>query len=115
MSINMRILFLFSAFFIQNLILGQVLPFVELTEDKNKVVLDIRYATSYNFTGTRLYDCGRCFLHPTVAKALQRAAEDFKKQGYKIILFDCYRPLSISLLVVAVPLSRSGTGLAHKL
>ena len=75
--------------------LGQVLPFVELTEDKNEVVLDIRYATSNNFTNTRLYDCGRCFLHPTVAKALQRAADDFKKQGYKIILFDCYRPLSI--------------------
>jgi len=80
----MRILFLFSAFFIQNLILGQVLPFVELTEDKNEVVLDIRYATSDNFTNTRLYDCGRCFLHPTVAKALQRAADDFKKQGYVI-------------------------------
>ena len=91
----MRILFLFLAFFIQNLILGQVLPFVELTEDKNEVVLDIRYATADNFTGARLYDCGRCFLHPTVAKALQRAADDFKKQGYKIILFDCYRPLSI--------------------
>jgi len=88
MFINMRILFLFSAFFIQNLIFGQVLPFLELTEDKHGVVLDIRYATPDNFTGTRLYDCGRCFLHPTVAKALQLAAEDFKKQGYKIILFD---------------------------
>jgi len=54
MFINMRILFLFSAFFIQNLIFGQVLPFLELTEDKHGVVLDIPYATPDNFTGTRL-------------------------------------------------------------
>ena len=109
----MRIIFLFSAFFVQNLLLGQILPFVELTEDKNEVVVDIRYATPDNFTGIRLYDCGRCFLHPTVAKALQRAAEDFKKQGYKIILFDCYRPLSIQRkLWEKVPDARYVTPLA---
>ena len=91
----MRLFFVFLAFFVGNLIIGQSLPFIELTEDKNNVVLDIRYATTDNFTGIKLYDCGRCFLHPTVAKALLLAAEDFKKLGYKIILFDCYRPLSI--------------------
>lgn len=93
--LNMRFFFVFSAFFIKNLMFGQSFPFVELTEDKNGIVLDIRYATTNNFTGSILYDCGRCFLHPMVANALHRAAEDFKKQGYNIILFDCYRPLSV--------------------
>jgi D-alanyl-D-alanine dipeptidase len=93
--VNMRFFFIFSVLFLEIPTFAQSHPFVELTEDKHGVLLDIRYATPQNFTGATLYECGRCFLHPMVAKALMLAVEDFKKQGYKIILFDCYRPLSI--------------------
>jgi D-alanyl-D-alanine dipeptidase len=96
--IKMRIFYLFIYFlslFYSNSMEGQSFPFMELTEEKEGVVLDIRYATPNNFTKSVLYPCGRCFLHPTVAKALQYAVKDFRKLGYNIILFDCYRPLSI--------------------
>lgn len=94
MRIFYYLVFCFT-FFLKIFLNGQTSPFIELTEERDNIVIDIRYATPNNFTKTTLYPCGRCFLHPTVAKAVRNAAEDFKKQGYKIILFDCYRPLSI--------------------
>ena len=94
MRIFYYLVFCFT-FFLKIFLNGQTSPFIELTEERDNIVIDIRYATPNNFTKTNLYPCGRCFLHPTVAKAVRNAAEDFKKQGYKIILFDCYRPLSI--------------------
>jgi D-alanyl-D-alanine dipeptidase len=88
------LIYFFLGFYGQ-LLFAQMHPLEELTEEKNDIVLDIRYATPNNFTGSVLYPCGRCFLHPSVAKALRRVVEDFKRLGYRVILFDCYRPLSI--------------------
>lgn len=56
---------------------------------------DIRYATSNNFMETVLYDCQRCLLRPKVAAALKEAGSYFFNKGYRIKIFDCYRPLSI--------------------
>jgi len=67
----------------------------ELTSRDHGISLDLRYATTNNFTGIVLYPCPRCYLHPRVADALLRAAKDFQKQGYRILLFDCYRPVSV--------------------
>ncbi len=54
--------------------------------------LDLRYASTQNFTGEKIYACGRCFLKSEAAAALQRAASILAEQGYGLILFDCYRP-----------------------
>jgi len=54
--------------------------------------LDIRYATTNNFVKEQLYECPRCWLRPDAAKALVNVAADLKKEGYGIVLFDCYRP-----------------------
>lgn len=59
------------------------------------VRLDLRYATTENFTNQILYPCARCFLRPEVAKAILRAAETLQKEGFSLKLFDCYRPLEI--------------------
>jgi D-alanyl-D-alanine dipeptidase len=56
---------------------------------------DLRYATSNNFLGHIIYDCGRCFLRPDAAKALNAINRELRTQGYKVKLFDCYRPLSV--------------------
>ena len=56
---------------------------------------EIRYATTHNFTGEKLYDCSKCLLQQEVAQALDKANQYFCELGYKIKLFDCYRPLSI--------------------
>jgi D-alanyl-D-alanine dipeptidase len=60
-----------------------------------RAVLDLRYATPDNFTGQRLYPVARCLLRPTVAARLVRAAARLERQGYRLRLYDCYRPLSI--------------------
>lgn len=55
--------------------------------------LDIRYATTNNFTDKVIYDCPACFLRPETAKALVQVHQNLKKKGYGgIKIFDCYRP-----------------------
>jgi len=63
----------------------------ELTP-KDNVTIDIRYATSNNFVKEPVYPCGRCFLKPEVAKALKKLNQALITKGYKLKLFDCYRP-----------------------
>lgn len=57
-------------------------------------VYDIRYAGSNNFLKVAFYDCAACYLRPEVAKALKEANLYFNELGYKILLYDCYRPVS---------------------
>ena len=54
--------------------------------------LDIKYATTDNFVDEVIYPCGRFFLRPDVAEALEKVKMELKKQGYGLILFDGYRP-----------------------
>lgn len=58
-------------------------------------LLDIRYATAGNFVGRPLYPVARCLLHPDAAARLERAAAALRKRGFRLLLFDCYRPLSV--------------------
>jgi len=63
----------------------------ELTSSDGYVI-DIKYATTDNFVKEAVYPCGRCFLKPAVASGLAEVRDKLKDQGYKLILFDCYRP-----------------------
>jgi len=56
---------------------------------------EIRYATPNNFIGEILYDCPKCLLQPKVAKAVWEANQYFCELGYKIKVYDCYRPLDV--------------------
>jgi D-alanyl-D-alanine dipeptidase len=59
------------------------------------IILEIRYATKNNFTGRVLYPSPDCFLAEEVAIALKKVNGDLKKMGYKLKIFDGYRPLSV--------------------
>jgi len=59
------------------------------------IILDIRYATANNFTGQVLYPSAECFLLEEVALALKEVQSDLKKQGYRLKVYDGYRPLSV--------------------
>jgi len=59
------------------------------------ILLDIRYATDNNFVEEQLYDCGRCFLRPAVAKAMLAAHRELQEQGLGLKMYDCYRPCPI--------------------
>ena len=65
---------------------------VELEESMG-FVIDIKYATDDNFTKEKIYDCGRCYLRESAARALMKLQDELRSAGkYKIKLFDCYRP-----------------------
>lgn len=56
--------------------------------------LDLRYAGSDNFVGTRIdgYEGPRCYLLAPAAKALSQAERSLREEGMRLRLFDCYRP-----------------------
>ena len=56
---------------------------------------EIRYATPNNFTAETLYNCAVCMLQPEVLSALLKANDYFCKEGYRIKIYDCYRPLEV--------------------
>lgn len=60
--------------------------------------VDMRYAGSNNFTGRKIYDCGRCFLKRETADKLARAQAELRMIGLSLKLWDCYRPLSVQKL-----------------
>ncbi len=69
--------------------------FVNIEELSDDFVLDMKYATSDNFLKEKVYSCAKCYVRNAVAKALIKANKELIKQGYRIKLFDCYRPHSV--------------------
>jgi D-alanyl-D-alanine dipeptidase len=57
---------------------------------------DIRYATERNFLGRPVYPAARAFLRPGVAEALKGASTALRAQGFGLLVFDAYRPLSVT-------------------
>lgn len=69
--------------------------FVSLKAFSSDFVYDMKYATTANFLKQAVYDCPECYLRYKTVKSLIEANNEFMTKGYKIKLFDCYRPLSI--------------------
>ncbi len=60
------------------------------------VVVHLRYATRDNFMHKRVYPKdARCLLRRSVVRALKRAEQHLERAGYRLELWDCYRPLSV--------------------
>ena len=69
--------------------------FVNLESYSSDFAYDMKYATSENFLKLKVYDCAECFIRLKTVIALINANKEFLKLGYKIKLFDCYRPLDV--------------------
>lgn len=61
------------------------------------IVLDIRYATTNNFTGEKIYNLAKAFARKPVASELKKAQEEFRRHGYGIKIFDAYRPYAATV------------------
>ena len=70
---------------------------VDLQEYIPDVVLDIRYATTNNFTGERIYDQAKAYARKPVAEALRQAQAQLRARGLGIKIFDGYRPYSATV------------------
>ncbi len=57
-------------------------------------VYDIRYFSSNNFTGNKIkgYKAPVAYMTKESLNALKTAAEDLRKQGYRLLIWDTYRP-----------------------
>lgn len=60
--------------------------------------LDIRYATDKNLAGRPVYKEARAFLQKPAAEALVRVNAELKPLGYGLLIFDGYRPWSVTKL-----------------
>jgi D-alanyl-D-alanine dipeptidase len=65
---------------------------VEIGETSHGVLIDLRYGTADNFTGTPVYRNPRCWLHRDAEALLVRATDLAARQGLKIKIFDAFRP-----------------------
>jgi D-alanyl-D-alanine dipeptidase len=84
----------------QNKCCEQVAPtddssqFVVLAEAVPDVILEIRYYGTYNFVGTRIdgYEEPTALLTKQAADSLRAVSDDVGKMGYRLKVYDAYRP-----------------------
>ncbi|WP_315163158.1 M15 family metallopeptidase [Capnocytophaga leadbetteri] len=91
----MKLIITFLSTLLSFVVWGQQSDFVRLKDLSHDFVYELKYATPDNFLKQAVYDCGECYLRKSTAEALVKANEAFKQLGYRIKLFDCYRPLSV--------------------
>ncbi|MEO0247981.1 MAG: M15 family metallopeptidase [candidate division WOR-3 bacterium] len=72
---------------------------VDISLLDSTIVLDIRYATSNNFTGQVLYPCPTCMIRLGIARRLVRVNQRLAQRGYRLKVFDCYRPRSVQYIM----------------
>ena len=68
--------------------------FVNITDVVPDVILEIRYFGTYNFVGTRIdgYLQPVALLTREAADSLKAVSDDVKAQGYRLKIYDAYRP-----------------------
>lgn len=71
---------------------------VELITLDPTIKLDIRYATDDNFVGKTVYPEARAFLQKPAAKAVAKVHKKLRELGLGLVIFDGYRPWSITKL-----------------
>lgn len=69
---------------------------IELTSLDEDISIDIKYATSENFLGRPVYDRACAFLQESAASSLLAAHRDLKNYGFGVVVFDGYRPWSVT-------------------
>lgn len=69
---------------------------VEIVRLDSTIRLDIRYATANNFMGRPMYTQPRAFLQRPAAEALVRVHRALLPRGYGLLVFDGYRPWSVT-------------------
>lgn len=72
--------------------------FVDVRTAVPDAIIDLRYATTDNFTHTQLYPSdARCLVHQSMAPGLASAASALRPQGHVLVFWDCYRPHDVQV------------------
>ena len=70
---------------------GNLVRLLDIDED---FIIDLRYATNDNFTGEKIYMSDECYIDEGTAQLLREAKDIFKDAGFRVKLWDAYRPIS---------------------
>lgn len=82
---------------------AQAAGFVDVGSYVPDAIIDLRYATPNNFTGTTLYPHdARCLVHQSMAPGLATAANALRQQGQTLVFWDCYRPHDVQVRMFQV-------------
>ena len=86
-----------SVFFVLGLFLSALLnaELVEIIKVNPNIRLDIKYATTNNFTGKVVYPSAKCYLQEEAANALCEVEKELEKKGFGLKVFDGYRPFNV--------------------
>jgi len=66
---------------------------VRLLDVDKDFIIDLKYATTDNFTKEKIYNSGECYIHKNTAVILIKAKDIFHKDGYRVKVWDAYRPI----------------------
>jgi D-alanyl-D-alanine dipeptidase len=75
--------------------LKEINGFVLLSSMDKNIVIDLKYATADNFTKKVIYPNNICVLRKDTAKKLVAANNELMKSGYKLKVWDAYRPVYV--------------------
>lgn len=69
---------------------------IEIATLDPTIKLDIRYATKNNFLGRAVYKQAKAYLQKEVLEDLIKLSKEIKKDGYGLLVYDGYRPWSVT-------------------
>jgi serine beta-lactamase-like protein LACTB len=69
---------------------------VELTSLDPTIKLDVRYATTNNFLSTPFYATAKAYMQRPAAEAVARVHKKLAARGYGLLVYDGYRPWSVT-------------------
>lgn len=69
---------------------------VDVTSLDSTIKLDIRYASTNNFTGAVFYKQPRAFMQRPAAEAVARANKSLQERGLGLLIHDAYRPWHVT-------------------
>ena len=61
--------------------------------------IEIKYATADNFTKGKIYDFDDAYLRYGTVMKLKKAADNLREQGYRLLIWDGYRPQSAQYIL----------------
>lgn len=70
------------------------MPLVPIDEKQYSIKVDLKYGTLDNFTKNIIYKKPKLYLLDEAADALKRASDLAQAMGYKLLVWDGYRPLA---------------------
>ncbi len=67
---------------------------VEMEQYLPHILVELRYAGEKNFAGRQVYTFGTAYLRYGTVKKLEAVCEDLQKMGYRLKVWDAFRPVT---------------------